>query len=375
MKKIFAVGFLAVLAIALMPERVMEIAQVLLMGGLVLPLMQVKSDPPPAPLGEGDNKEQNIDVEKLGSVGDSNLDEAINTGKGVVDPSIAGGGAAPGASKEEKPGDDKPKPGEETPEPGAAGGALKKGDKPAGEKPGDVKDDTTEGDKLLAGRFKTEPDLKKGITEAAKALKYSEKMVEKAIAGAKSVAELEEMYKEMDAAISANRKAADTARTEPGKPGAVAAEAQQKEQQEVARYIVTETLNTIKRNPLIRMLSKNGIELPDKFLSDKDVTEEFMGRLYDLEPADYYELKRLTESTFHGVKNNVQQYVTTLRESEASNTSTLAAEEKEIAEYAKGIGLPWTPEQQKAFVDEAVKLPTVYEARNGVDFLKKVRNA
>jgi len=349
----------------------------LMMGLMALPLMETivdgkgESDPSPGPLGEGEKGEKGFDMEKeLEGVelSDEKLTELYNVEdkKKWIDEyktaqaASTGAGTGKGADKKDTPKDgdksaqDKPK--------GAEAGAAP-ADTPAKDTP-DGKTET-----LLAGKYKTPEELKEAVRNAGKVLKYSERVVETLLAKTSDVKELETLYTEMDAAISANAKAA--AAPAAGAERATSTELTNEERKAVTLEIAQLTVNEVRRTKVAKMLEKAGYVLPEKFLQDEKVSNEFMENLYDVDPAHYYALDRVITSTYARVKAGVDGYVSSLEESRTENAATLEVEKKAIKDYAAQIKLPLTDEELTKFIDEALKSPAVYSQKNNVNFLNK----
>jgi len=282
-----------------------------------------------------------------------------------------------GAKKEgegAKAGAEKDTPAKDTPDPkkeqdaGANAGAEK--DTPAKDTPAPGSEKGDDKDKLFAGKYKTVDELKAAVLNAGKVLKYNEKLLQKSIAAITDPKELEELYKELDVAVSANNKAAAPAKdeqrqTQPDGEAAV------KEQREIARQIVTTTVQTIRKSDVAEDLRELGLPLPEKYLTDAKVTEEYMADLKERSYGVYNALKSLTEQVFGRTKGSVLEYVGAMKESEKANVATIDGEKASIKAYAAEIALPLTDEELNAFVDGALNMPMVYEEKNGVPYVAK----
>lgn len=217
----------------------------------------------------------------------------------------------------------------------------------------------------FAGKYATEDDLKAAIKEAGKTLGYNPALLERLITTTKEVKDLEAVYKDLEKEISSKPPKPAAA-----EPGGDPAEVQQ-QQKEIVLRVVNSTLQAIRSNPIADQLRQLGHPIPPKFLVDPKVTQEYMTKLKEESPVDYLELKTLAERSYGAAKQSTESFVKSLQESDEANVATIEADKKAIRELGQQLGIPVTEDSLNAFVDDALKIQSIYEEKNGVPFIKK----
>lgn len=233
---------------------------------------------------------------------------------------------------------------------------------------------------LLAGKFKTTEELAKGFLEIAKPLKYNSKVLEKALELAKKTndwAAVEEMYLELNAAVSANVKAAADASVsaspaagDPSRDTLQPTPGQDADERTVQLHALEETLRDVSGSDVARELLEAGIPLPDGFMTDVAGTKQYMAKLKVDFPVQYLELKTAVERKFQEHIATGKQVLKAFNEREAHETQLKTKELDRIKAYAQNVGMQVADEQLGQFIADKLKSQTVFEDRFGVPYLK-----
>lgn len=228
-------------------------------------------------------------------------------------------------------------------------------------------------------KFKTTEELAWGVINTGKPLKYSGKWEELDPLGAINEArrtgdwtKVNEIYTQLDAAIAsgAPSNAAGSQTPETGNAGH-SNEAALQEQQRMAAAVFEATREDVMSTQTIRDLLADGVTIPDGFLLDQTVTEEFMRDLRRRDSVSYFELKTQIPQLFQTRVKEAQDHLTAQKESVTHNDRIKSAEVEKIKAYAKKIELPLKDEDLNAFVAKQLANANAFEQRSGVKFLRE----
>lgn len=305
--------------------------------------------------GDGQEGQDGQDVEEL-------TDEQLSGGQptaAAADEDTTGKEGDAGTK-----GDDKAKPAESS--------AAADADATAGDEGGGG------GEKLLAGKYKTEAELEKGIVEAGKVLKYEELVLQRTIELAKKAGDpkaLEDIYKSLDTAISQNKKAelaaAKPAGSDPNQDTRKPDNGMDAEAVTLIRVALDETVSTVLQSEVMQELKAEGVSIPDNFLYDTKATEAFMRTLRKDWPGYYRDVRDLVEKTYRNRLDEAKEVFKAQQGVDGHNSTMREQESKKILDYAKKIGLEVKPEDLTAALEELAKSPFVFEERHGVKYLRE----
>jgi hypothetical protein len=243
--------------------------------------------------------------------------------------------------------------------------------------------------KLFAGKYKTKEDLVNGFINAAKALNYNPKLLEKMAALALKTGDvetIEEVYKDLELAIASNEKAKLTADQQPSadkKPGTSSLKEEGRDtsltptkmddavKQEATQLTLQGALSELRGSRIVQRMERQGINLPDAFMVDEATTKEFLSVLEKEIPWMYDQLENELTNLVHKHAKEVDEVIHSMQEAAVENPKRREGEIAKIKAEAQAIKLPVKDEELTAFVEEALKQPWVYETRNGIQFIRE----
>jgi hypothetical protein len=229
-------------------------------------------------------------------------------------------------------------------------------------------------------KFKTTEELAWGVINTGKPLKYGGKWAEldplAAINEARRTGDwtkVESIYSELDKAIAAGASeppAPGSREPETGKPGSPNGPAQE-EREQMAFAVYESTRQDVLALPEVQKLIRAGIAIPENFLLDKKVSEEFMDALAERNPVTYFELKTRIPQLFDTRLKQAQDVLKARADVGPHNDRVQAAETVKIKGYAVKIGFPLKDEDLTAFFQSQLANPYATEQRGGVNFLRE----
>ena len=287
--------------------------------------------------------------------------------------------AKPGTDGPDKPNEgEKPKPEEKkdpAQQPAAAAPEKPKQDPAAAPKPGDP---PVAGEKLYAGKYKTTDDLKKGFLAAAKPLNYSPTFLEKVLSLAEKTGDwtgVEDLYKELDKAISEGRKAtpAHPAGADPDPTKATPdAETVKRDRQAVAEYVATELITELGRSDIAQRLAEKGVPIPSNFMLDVKETKAYLAKLEeDGFPAEAIRLEQFLQNMGTRLNQEAAEVLKASKESQTYNQTNRDGAVTAIKDFAKKYNYELKDDELTAFLTEAIKDDRLFEQRHGVSFLRE----
>ena len=222
---------------------------------------------------------------------------------------------------------------------------------------------------LLAGKYKSTADLKKGILEITKPLGYPQKVIERLVAFAEKTGDwktVEDTYKELDTALSRDQKipaaAAPAAPAAPQEtqPGS---ETDKAVAQEMYRVSVDEAYDQVSRSPVAAELAELGLNIPR--------TKEEWNRLKLDYPYVAFRFDQEFTRQFQAAQKGVHDYYTSLEGLEAHTTQAKATAQQQIKDIAKEYNLEgFDDTRAEQLIAEALKSPQIYEDRNSVQYIR-----
>jgi hypothetical protein len=309
----------------------------------------------------GDNEQG---TEDLRSLSDEELERQIaESGKPAPDAADSTGEAAATTGEGEGAGETTP------PETGEETGDTPPPATEEGEKPPETPGEEGEPPKLLAGKYKTENELAKGLVEIGKPLSINQEFLQDVVDLARKsgdFSKVEEMYGKLDGQLSQQREAEKAAAEaapakEPAPPATPSPEtAEQREQ--LAGVIAEEVRVDLKSLPIARKLNEAGIDIPE--------TKAAMDQLQELNPGLWVELrdevKKLWDDKWAMTDSFIkaETELPTFKEQQRAEAKTKI--KNLVSEY--GLEFPET-EIDKAF-DEADSSGAYSEDRDGVTYPK-----
>jgi hypothetical protein len=242
-------------------------------------------------------------------------------------------------------------------------------------------------EKLLAGKYKTKEELFKGFVNIAKPLNYNPKLLDAMVKLAEKtgdVSDIEELYKELELAVSNNAKAtAPGAQQPPATPKPGTSERSERDtsalpttmedatRQEATRLTLVGAIEELRGSRIVQRMEKNGINLPPTFLIDQKETAEFLAGIEKEFPWLYDQLENETVALVNKHAKHINAVMSAMQEATVENPKKRESEIAKIKAEALAIKLPVKDEELAVFVDEALKQPWVYEDREGIQFIRE----
>ena len=296
--------------------------------------------------------------EAIGKLTDTQIDEQL--------------GVPPAQPAKEPPPEPSPKatPGSEPPPETVK---AKEGEPPAVAPAKEPAEPAAPAEKLLAGKYKTNDDLGKGLLEIGKALKYNPKTLERFLGIAKKTgdwAEVEQAYLELQETLSKNQKAASTDQPPAKEEGTPKGDqppqpATAEERQALAEemhVLMAEVAREMEDTPVVREMKEQGIPIPK-------TREEFRQLKTDY-PYYARDFNDQFMATYKQLQKEIGDYNQALQTVESHTTTAKESAKQQIGEYNKEFGLKLDDAKIQEIIDQALKSEFVYETKSGVKFVR-----
>jgi hypothetical protein len=211
-------------------------------------------------------------------------------------------------------------------------------------------------EKLLAGRYKTEADLEKGILELTKQMGIDDRGIRLELDIAKefkNFSTIERLYTRMQSEWTKSKAA--------GAPRP-AAPAPATDEKEFLQIVTQSTLEAMKSNATIEQMVEDGFTIPR--------TKQ---ELDDLRKENFAWWKAFTDEfkrTFDEYSREGREYQKALDEVDSANTQAIEREITRIRQFVEANGLKLSDAEVEALKTEAIASPLVYEDRHGVQFIR-----
>ena len=216
-------------------------------------------------------------------------------------------------------------------------------------------------EKMLAGKYKTEDELVKGITNLAKTLGHDESsltgsMVKIAI-DSKNTPALEAMYKRMETELGKRSSSAKPPESAPTQANQTA-----DQQRDFVTRVAKAASEAIADDPRVLAMKRDGFEVP--------TTQEEFDELKRVAYHHFAELRAAFQEKYNEYYREGQEYQKAVTTVDTVNQETITKDSERIRALAKENGIDITDAEIKELSDSILADPSALEERHGVAFLR-----